>query len=206
MAATPSQSFKLGKSMLLVLYATIIICGSIYYWAGPDRKETPSEIKILSLFLLIMGYLYLGIPVAGVLIILCCLPCIYLSAWYRHRNDPDRPQPASKSAIKKLKKLLYEPEKNTVFTEHNNTCSICLEDYEPKDKLIQLKCFHYFHRSCAEGWFKYNGLCPTCRTPINPKKEEEEQRERATTSNSNQIRGNYGQNSDIESAGDPNES
>ncbi|KAF7828136.1 putative RING-H2 finger protein ATL21A [Senna tora] len=46
----------------------------------------------------------------------------------------------------------------------DNTCSICLCEYQPKDTLrIIPQCNHYFHSNCIEGWLKLNATCPLCR-------------------------------------------
>ncbi|KAH6763332.1 hypothetical protein C2S52_020765 [Perilla frutescens var. hirtella] len=46
----------------------------------------------------------------------------------------------------------------------NDTCSICLSDYQPKETLKSIpECNHYFHASCIDEWLKLNGTCPLCR-------------------------------------------
>ena len=59
---------------------------------------------------------------------------------------------------KELKEVLFQDN-----TEKN--CSICLEDYSKKDKVVQLDCSHIFHRHCIETWFQNKDLknCPLCR-------------------------------------------
>ena len=59
---------------------------------------------------------------------------------------------------KELKEVLFQD--NT-----DKNCSICLEDYSKKDKVVQLDCSHIFHRNCIETWFQNKDLknCPLCR-------------------------------------------
>lgn len=45
----------------------------------------------------------------------------------------------------------------------DNTCSVCLDEYEEGDELLQLTCGHVFHRSCIDVWLKKNSICPYCR-------------------------------------------
>ncbi|XP_031383773.1 putative RING-H2 finger protein ATL69 isoform X2 [Punica granatum] len=46
----------------------------------------------------------------------------------------------------------------------DNTCSICLSEYQPKDTLRTIpNCSHYFHARCIDPWLKRNGSCPLCR-------------------------------------------
>ncbi len=70
-------------------------------------------------------------------------------------------------------------------------CSICLAEFYDKDTVINLECYHYFHKYClvrhvifmkkdidrekAEAlankirWNKREVICPVCRMPINEK-------------------------------------
>ena len=46
----------------------------------------------------------------------------------------------------------------------DNTCSICLCEYQPKETLRSLpECNHYFHANCIDGWLRMNATCPLCR-------------------------------------------
>ena len=54
-----------------------------------------------------------------------------------------------------------------------NTCPICICDFESKDKIITLKkCGHYFHEECIRDWLtKANLTCPLCRDELEVPKE-----------------------------------
>ncbi|OMO79760.1 Zinc finger, RING-type [Corchorus capsularis] len=46
----------------------------------------------------------------------------------------------------------------------DNTCPICLSEYEPKETLRTIpECNHYFHANCIDEWLKMNASCPLCR-------------------------------------------
>ncbi|KAI3756375.1 hypothetical protein L1987_56195 [Smallanthus sonchifolius] len=46
----------------------------------------------------------------------------------------------------------------------DDTCPICLSDYEPKDAVRSIpECNHYFHADCIDEWLKLNATCPVCR-------------------------------------------
>lgn len=46
----------------------------------------------------------------------------------------------------------------------NNTCPICLCEYQAKETLRTIPdCNHYFHASCIDQWLKLNATCPLCR-------------------------------------------
>ncbi|KDP25298.1 hypothetical protein JCGZ_20454 [Jatropha curcas] len=47
---------------------------------------------------------------------------------------------------------------------NDNTCPICLCEYEPKETLRTIpECNHYFHADCIDEWLKMNATCPLCR-------------------------------------------
>lgn len=46
---------------------------------------------------------------------------------------------------------------------HNNTCSICQEDFNSP---IMLKCRHIFCENCVLQWFDRQSTCPLCRATI----------------------------------------
>ena len=46
------------------------------------------------------------------------------------------------------------------------TCSICLDEYKSRQKLIKLDCEHCFHQKCGISWLKINKTCPVCRKEI----------------------------------------
>jgi hypothetical protein len=48
--------------------------------------------------------------------------------------------------------------------DERGACSICLGEYEVKDKKISWPgCSHIFHQDCAEEWRKVQATCPLCR-------------------------------------------
>ena len=44
-------------------------------------------------------------------------------------------------------------------------CIICTENFQPKDKIVQLKCnsIHIFHFNCIRQWINKKPICPICR-------------------------------------------
>ncbi|KAI9174376.1 hypothetical protein LWI28_016415 [Acer negundo] len=46
----------------------------------------------------------------------------------------------------------------------DNTCLICLCEYQPKEILRTIpECNHYFHVSCIDEWLRLNATCLVCR-------------------------------------------
>lgn len=64
-----------------------------------------------------------------------------------------------------MSRVAYDPAQ----FKHENTCGICLDEYQSSDVVTQLRCDtrHYFHVDCLEGWVKSGkNCCPYCREPI----------------------------------------
>ncbi|CAM9883405.1 unnamed protein product, partial [Hapterophycus canaliculatus] len=45
----------------------------------------------------------------------------------------------------------------------DESCAICLVDYEAEDELRKLPCEHAFHKPCVDSWLTVNASCPNCR-------------------------------------------
>ena len=59
--------------------------------------------------------------------------------------------------------------KEYTLNENNNdneTCPICLEDYNIGDTLNELICNHFYHKKCINNWIISNNNCPICRSSI----------------------------------------
>lgn len=44
--------------------------------------------------------------------------------------------------------------------EADQTCTVCLSDFERGDKVRRLFCGHDFHRECVDGWLARSSTCP----------------------------------------------
>ncbi|KAF6213352.1 hypothetical protein GE061_011071 [Apolygus lucorum] len=65
------------------------------------------------------------------------------------------PPPTSKAFIEKL------PSVET--NEPGAKCTICLKDFDAKEKAKQLPCIHAFHDECILPWLNKTSTCPMCR-------------------------------------------
>lgn len=51
--------------------------------------------------------------------------------------------------------------------QEQNKCTICLDEFNDDDDIIELKCGHHFHEECIVHWFKTcSNKCPICREEI----------------------------------------
>ena len=49
------------------------------------------------------------------------------------------------------------------YSRCDNTCCICLEEYDETAKLTKLPCNHWMHSECIEKWFNRDVTCPLCK-------------------------------------------
>jgi len=79
------------------------------------------------------------------------------SAWDFSDIWNEKPKPSSSSSSSSTKVYLDE------------TCSICLDEYQTDERIGVLSCGHAFHSSCIKEWFKSltaagkKKTCPLCR-------------------------------------------
>ncbi|XP_071122151.1 uncharacterized protein [Mytilus edulis] len=51
--------------------------------------------------------------------------------------------------------------------EEVKECLVCMCEFEDKDQLRILPCFHEFHTPCIDKWIGVNATCPVCRVVVN---------------------------------------
>ena len=50
--------------------------------------------------------------------------------------------------------------------KYENSCSICLNDYDKDSVVSTTKCKHLFHHECIKEWSHYKDSCPVCREKL----------------------------------------
>uniref|UniRef100_A0A8I6XPC0 RING-type domain-containing protein n=1 Tax=Hordeum vulgare subsp. vulgare TaxID=112509 RepID=A0A8I6XPC0_HORVV len=51
--------------------------------------------------------------------------------------------------------------------EQQNTCTICLYEFQAGDSATMLpNCCHMFHLACIDNWLMCKSVCPMCRRPL----------------------------------------
>lgn len=48
------------------------------------------------------------------------------------------------------------------FSEDEDVCPTCLDDYTPENPKITMKCSHHFHLGCIYEWMERSDNCPIC--------------------------------------------
>jgi len=82
-------------------------------------------------------------------------------------NDNNRygNPPASKEAVSNLEKVKIDEEKLNKLRKNSNceNCSVCKDDFELEQEIVNLPCKHSFHEDCLTPWLTERNSCPTCR-------------------------------------------
>ncbi|CAD8145282.1 unnamed protein product [Paramecium octaurelia] len=48
----------------------------------------------------------------------------------------------------------------------NRQCSICCNQFQKDELIIQLPCKHIYHKSCVDSWLQSSTKCPNCRSDV----------------------------------------
>lgn len=97
----------------------------------------------------------------------------------RERIDPDvmfqffninmdHYDPPSKNMIDKCQNLKYEKK------EEEESCVVCMCDFEQDDEVKKLVCNHTFHNGCIMTWLNNHSTCPICKASLKEDVKEEE--------------------------------
>jgi hypothetical protein len=46
---------------------------------------------------------------------------------------------------------------------NQSQCTICMEDFQPKESVRILPCFHQYHAECIDTWLHEHAECPICK-------------------------------------------
>lgn len=135
-----------------------------------DRKKSPGLPRAVKYSII------LGVGIPGLLLLIGIIHYIYGKIFDRlHRSSTDDLSTStalqSANVVVGLDAPTIESYPKTLLGEsrrlpraNDNTCSICLGEYQPKEALRTIpECNHYFHANCIDEWLKLNATCPVCR-------------------------------------------
>jgi hypothetical protein len=99
------------------------------------------------------------------------LVIIGMVAWYCYRKwraakDEENLLSAQSVAFEDFKKEIPEVEAETLALPESASCSICLGEFQPKQKVRKVVCMHIFHTECIDEWCAKTLSCPVCRLEL----------------------------------------
>eukprot|EP00884_Botryococcus_braunii_P004631 jgi/Botrbrau1/14169/Bobra.182_3s0107.1 len=97
-------------------------------------------------------------------------------------QPPSRP-PASKRAIRSLKREILSADRLEELGGAGIQCAVCLDKFEIGNELQALPCnrIHVFHPECLAPWLAEHNSCPVCRSELetdDPQYERRKERDR----------------------------
>ena len=156
------------------------LVGNMWLFGDSDsdicKHANRSPIYVLCLSMIIINYIQICLPcVIAILLVpvLCfCLPCvIQCLRWLRIAPGQENSKGASIDVIEKIptvkfRDLVDRSPAEGGGAEVDETCPICLSNFEAEDNLRVLRCRHHFHKSCVDEWLAVNSTCPSCRSNV----------------------------------------
>ena len=67
--------------------------------------------------------------------------------------------------VNNLEKVKIDEENLKILRKNSNfeNCSVCKDDFELEQQIVNLPCKHSFHEDCLSPWLTERNSCPTCR-------------------------------------------
>ena len=50
-----------------------------------------------------------------------------------------------------------------IKSDKSQSCTICMEEFHPGERVRILPCFHQYHVSCVDEWLHHHPDCPICK-------------------------------------------
>lgn len=128
---------------------------------------TAPYLHSICLVLVLLGLLYVFLPLFLLICICFCIPCLLISSLFCGKRGP---KSIERDLVKKLERKAF----NTKDYAEDEECVICRSYFVKKERIIVLPCNkkHYFHESCGEKWLNISCFCPICRADLNEKMKE----------------------------------
>ena len=93
-----------------------------------------------------------------------CIYSFFFTHFQEQVQDPASQDMQVNLSKKKKYKIIQEQITEIKLESCNQTsCSICLEKFNNKYIIVEIKCKHVFHKKCFIRWTKKNPSCPICR-------------------------------------------
>jgi hypothetical protein len=60
-------------------------------------------------------------------------------------------------------KVYNQIQKLDKYKDFDSNCPICYDEFLGGDMVRVLKCSHFYHQACVDGWLKQKNSCPLCK-------------------------------------------
>lgn len=171
--------------------------------AGPTARITPSSAEA--------AWSLLAMSLIAMVVLTCVLVTFYFVR--RQHSGPSAAAALRRTAVmgtasarataaqvRRLKSFTYR--RAAQLPHDADSCSICLDDFEPGEKLKVLRCQHVFHQKCVDKWLvSRRAICPLCKA--DPFATEEEEAPRASNERTPLLATHRSRSGSDERAGGP---
>mmetsp|Transcript_13350 Transcript_13350/g.25063 ORF Transcript_13350/g.25063 Transcript_13350/m.25063 type:complete len:256 (-) Transcript_13350:600-1367(-) len=140
---------------LALLYIFWQIFGNISFYTDEACRDDSDLFWGWALTLIILGYLYILLPILAVCCLCCCLPCLIVVMLLFNIGSTKK---ATERMLAALLTENYDPSKHM---EPN--CSICGAEFQGESQVCVMPCTHYYHEACIKDWLRIRANCPICR-------------------------------------------
>ncbi|KAL5021499.1 hypothetical protein ScPMuIL_000654 [Solemya velum] len=62
------------------------------------------------------------------------------------------------------RRIKFSPKKKKKLP--NDTCPVCLDEFNRKENIAVCPCYHGFHVKCLMEWLRHRNTCPMCKAPV----------------------------------------
>ena len=146
---------KLAKFLPVVDFCVFVYGCYLFTSADPDCVQNSPYLYYLAVTMFTYSWVMALLPIALLVLLCCCAPCLILGIRYFSENRGATQQEIDGLPVKKCDRI-----------EAEYGCSICKEDYTLDIDLTVLPCKHEFHPACVNQWLAINKTCPLCRASI----------------------------------------
>ncbi|EAS00774.1 zinc finger, C3HC4 type (RING finger) protein (macronuclear) [Tetrahymena thermophila SB210] len=164
--------YKRKQQVVPLPYNETINC--IYFWFKNDNvQQLELEITMkeanqtfLDQFIqILISYLFYTL-IGGVFFCGCSFCIVYFSSEVYKRWTKFMRRRQMEKQLPLMTYSQFKQNQNLHRNNDQNTCSICLGEYEDNDRIRVTCCRHVFHQECIEEWALKKNQCPFCREKI----------------------------------------
>uniref|UniRef100_A0A914HVE7 RING-type domain-containing protein n=1 Tax=Globodera rostochiensis TaxID=31243 RepID=A0A914HVE7_GLORO len=152
---------KVKIPVVMVNYACM---QSLLYGQYTTRHGYLVTVKASPGYYDLIKYLIPFVAIVGI-----CFVVLFISLMIRLCRERRR-QARKRLPRSHLKKI---PTKKYKKGDPEETCAICLEDFQESEKLRVLPCRHAYHCKCIDPWLTKNRkVCPVCKRRVGPRNSD----------------------------------